>query len=341
MSGDVAIPPYDLAAGRLVTARSYLIDRITPACEIVHLPPRTLPGATLGLTLGPATVQRPKTRGALSRFKRPRPARDIPKDRILIDLRGHTPQNWAHFLNNHLPLTFCLSDKAGIEPARLLAVLPADTPLYILGAAKVFGLDTLCSDATISGQVLQFDIAPWIAVRNLRHRWAQLPWPSGKLAQNPRDTPLPQDIFLSRRGTRTLLNEDEVADFLSQRGFHLVYAEDHTAADQIRLITQARRIVAIHGAGLAPLLYRAPDGPKAHLIELMPCGHMTDVYRVMAQQVGVDWIGVRGRIKPEYIAPAYAFTDGFSAFSLDPFHIDVHSLDAAFAMAEEDALPAT
>ena len=56
---------------------------------------------------------------------------------------------------------------------------------------------------------------------------------------------------------------------------------------------------------------------------------MTDFFRLMAQQVGVSWTGVRGRLKPEYVAPAYREQRVFKQFSLDNFEVDPVSLDRA------------
>jgi hypothetical protein len=56
---------------------------------------------------------------------------------------------------------------------------------------------------------------------------------------------------------------------------------------------------------------------------------MTDVYRVMSAQIGSSWIGVRGRIKPEYVEPAYKLKTSFSRYSLDSFEVDPTALSQA------------
>ena len=91
----------------------------------------------------------------------------------------------------------------------------------------------------------------------------------------------------------------------------------------------------MHGAGLAPLLYCAPGTGPRLLVEILSCGHMTNVYRALAAEAGCRWIGVRGRIKPEYVAPAYRFDEAFRAFSLDNFELDPASLDLAFEMVAD------
>ncbi len=83
------------------------------------------------------------------------------------------------------------------------------------------------------------------------------------------------------------------------------------------------------------MLYTHAKTRPARLIELMPCGHMTDVYRVMATQLGIRWTGVRGRIKPDYIAPAYDLSQPFLAHSLDSFNIDLAALARAVEIDAE------
>jgi hypothetical protein len=60
---------------------------------------------------------------------------------------------------------------------------------------------------------------------------------------------------------------------------------------------------------------------------------MTDVYRAMAHQVGCSWIGVRGKIKPEHVEPAYRLGEPFLAFSLQSFEVDPASVEIALTLA--------
>ena len=170
----------------------------------------------------------------------------------------------------------------------------------------------------------------------------RLPGPAHALAATLAGAPpgrsLPRRVFLSRKDTRVPSNAAEVEGFLGARGFKTVYPEDLSASDQMHLFAGAEEMVAVHGAGLAPLLYCGAgaglEGGPRRLIEVLPCGHITDVYRVIADRVGCAWIGVRGRLKPEYIRPAYDIGAGFSKFSLDSFEIDIAALEEAFALSD-------
>ena len=335
MSSELAelkISPFKADPAQLVTARSYLIDRFTPECEIVSLPPRTTGGGVLRYGPRPLGAAPPRRRGFLTGVQR-RDGGDI-AGRTVFDFRLRHPQNWAHFLNNHLPIYFWICDALDLDWTKTLIVMPADTPDYIRDAADMFGLDILASDGDLSGDGIAFEADPWICIRAARDNWVRSAKVQAVVAQAARSgMAVPQRVFLSRRNTRTLSNEAEVVAYLAAMGFVTFYPEDLCARDQFRLFREAETIVAIHGAGLAPLLYRPSGGHLRQLIEILPCGHMTDVYRIMAQQVGCAWIGVRGKLKPAYVRPAYDFSARFDAFSRDDFEVDIQSLELAFAMA--------
>lgn len=328
------IPPYVTPPATLVTARSYLIDRFVPDCEIIALPQKEVAGGQLTYGRGPLPVP-PDPRGRLARLRGARPRWTVP-DPNVIDLRRNYPQNWAHFLNNHLPLLFHLADRMGLAPDQFLVLLPAQTPSYIRAAVEFFGLRTLETDDILQGQGVVYDVQPWNANRPVRAAWVrQSQWVQDRLAQlDATGDDSPARVFLSRRGTRTIENAAEVTAWLEARGFVTVYPEELDVARQIALFRKAEIVVATSGAGLAPLLYAQPGGALCQLVELTPVGLMTDVYRVMAGQIGCNWIGVRGRIKPSYIEKAYDFRSPMVEFSFDSFFVDVASLERTFELAD-------
>lgn len=327
------IAPYVTGPATLVTARSYLIDRYVPECEIIALPPKEVAGGQL--TFGrDALPLPPDPRGRLARLRGARPSRTVP-DPDVIDLRRNYPQNWAHFLNNHLPLLFHIAEEMGMAPDRFLLLLPVQTPSYIRAAAAFFGLRTLETDDILQGQGVVYEVAPWTANRPVRAAWVRQ---SGFTQERlvTLDVAMgdsPRRVFLSRRGTRNIENEPEVAAWLAARGFVTIYPEDLDVADQLRLFRKAEIMVATSGAGLAPLLYAQPGGKLRQIVEITPVGLMTDVYRVMADQVGCNWIGVRGQIKSSYIPRAYDLRSPMVEFSFDSFTVDLVALERAFALA--------
>lgn len=329
------IAPYRIDPAWLVTASSFLADRIIPDCERIHLPAREVHGGILSYGRGllqPAPV--PEGRLATLRPWRRSPETIPAPHEDVFDLRRNTPANWAHFLNNHLPIFFTVCARLAISPREALLVLPEQIPGYILDMAALLGLKTLATDAQIDGNGVLYEADPWTGIRPMRHTWVDTPVVHEAIARLDRaQQDAPRRVFLSRRDTRAPTNEAEIMEWLRQKGFAKVYPEDLSPAQQIHLFRHAEIMVAVHGAGLAPLLYMQPGGRLRHLVEILHAGHMTDVYRVMAHQVDVQWIGVRGRLKPQYIKDAYDIGSTYKAHSLDNFEIDLSALETAFDMA--------
>lgn len=328
------IEPRQVPEARLVTAKSFLIDRIEPQCEVVCLPGITLRAGTLRLESGRVRLV-PKKRRRLSALIPPSDEK-VPKGAWAFDMRQEDPANWAHFLNDHLPLFFHAAHITGRDPEAALLLLPSDIPDYIPGAAAMFGLTCRATDAVVEGEGVAVDLTPFIANRTVRNEWVAHEYPQAVLEHilaEPPSTDLPKKVFLTRRDRRALSNQAEIETYLAGRGYRPVLPEALPVADQFRLFLGAEEMVAVSGASLAPLLYtRAGARGPARVIELQPCGHMSSVYREMAHQVGTRFAGVRGRIKPEYVKPAYDFATPFRKFSQDNFHVDPDSLEKAFGI---------
>ena len=330
----VVVEPYEAASAWMVTPSSYLMDRIVPDCEQILLPAKREAGGHLTYGRGPLT-ENGGDGGRLTRLRRTVLRKTAVDHDMVYDMRRHSPQNWAHFINQHLPLFFRVCGLMELEPNKALLVVPENTPGYIQAAAEVFELTLLRTDSQLEGDGILSDLTPWMAVRAAQADWVRTPYVTRALARvDALGDDFPENVFLSRRDTRNIENEDQVADWLAARGFEKIYPEDLSAAQQLRLFRHARRIVAVHGAGQAPLLYAHPGGRLEQMVEILPCGHMTDVYRVMAHQIGCKWIGVRGKLKPQYVQPAYNTQGIFKQFSLDSFEVDLTSLARAFEIAE-------
>ncbi len=78
----------------------------------------------------------------------------------------------------------------------------------------------------------------------------------------------PNKIYLTRknRGNRCAENEEEVIDFLSEKGFKALAFEDYTIWEQIKMMSDATHFISIHGAGLTNLIF-LPKG--AFVLELV------------------------------------------------------------------------
>ncbi|MBC6607476.1 oligosaccharide flippase family protein [Hymenobacter sp. BT188] len=94
-----------------------------------------------------------------------------------------------------------------------------------------------------------------------------------------------RDIYISRRYAprRAMVNEVELENALRERGFEIVYCEKLSFAEQIHLFSQARTVVALHGAGLSNITW-APKGLR--VLEVFPNGYFNDCYARLAIQLG-------------------------------------------------------
>lgn len=322
----------------IVAAEGYFLDRFTPSCELITLPEGKVAGGRLAWSKETFSATPPISSSRFRRaLKKKTNEEDLPKDACMIDLRGHNPENWAHFLNNHLPLTFFAAQQSGIPPTQLFAILPSNTPEFIKGAADLFGLKALYTDNIVNSYGLNIEMTPWTGQRAARAKWARLDWPTQVISRlkPSAGVELPKKVFLSRRKERSIINDSEIEGFLQQEGYKTVYPEDLSPSDQILLFQNAEEMVAIHGAGLAPLLYCTPDLGLRRLIEIMPVGHMTGVFRIIANQVGCKWIGVRGRLKAKYVNSAYDLTKPHTKHSLDNFEVDPVSLRYAIDLVRK------
>lgn len=322
------IEPYILGEHRLFAPVSYLMDRAVPAHEEIVLPEKVVEGGRMRFGFGafPAAADH---RGRRDRLMRPVRKSLRPDGENVIDMRERQPQNWAHFLNNHLSVLSTTAKLLELDLAELTVVLPANTPGYITEVAAMVGVSVIATDDLLDGTGVLFDLEPWNALRAVRGEWVPRKEIDAALQAAPAGPRPPRKVFVARRTTRAIENEAEVEAFLSERGYAKIYPEDLKPADQFRLFREATDVVAVHGAGLAPLPYAQKPPGSARLVEIMPCGHMADYYRIMAQQTGWRWAGVRGRIKRRYLPHIYAEAGLFDRFSLDSFSVDTVALEKA------------
>ena len=69
-------------------------------------------------------------------------------------------------------------------------------------------------------------------------------------------------IYISRkkRNKRIILNEEEVIQTIDKFGFEIIYFEDYSFEEQIKIASECNIIVSIHGAGLTNMLFMKAGG---------------------------------------------------------------------------------
>jgi capsular polysaccharide biosynthesis protein len=129
-------------------------------------------------------------------------------------------------------------------------------------------------------------------------------------------------VFISRKGTRSLINENEVERTLKEYGFWKVYFEDIPVSEQWSITKNAKAIVGLHGAALCSLVF---NRNAVKLVELFHPGYVVNGYRHYTNAIGGTWCGVTGQL-PENIITELDVKQNARSFALLPTKIDITSL---------------
>lgn len=207
--------------------------------------------------------------------------------------------NYYHFFMDVLPRIGVIEQAAGVSPPDLWY---APTGEGFQGELlAMMGIDPArCVDSTrmrhVVAECLVVPSPPAMTVINP-------PWAVAFLRQRLLPAGIERiegrGIYVRRGGganNRKVVNEDELVDYLTGRGFEVLAPEKLHAADQIEAFAQASVVVGAHGAGLVTTAFA---GPGATLVELFPSGGVNTCYWKLAQAVpGVEYRYVLGRGDP-------------------------------------------
>jgi hypothetical protein len=332
--GDFGVPALRVPEGRLFTYPTRLVETWAPAVEEILLGPYELGGSPGRVTVAPGETGssrehvQPRLLRAGSRWRN-RARMSIERlaaggaqevDGLVHDGRQLHAGNMAHILCEIGPRFLCarklLIARDGAERMRL--AVQSGLPPWALEAFELLGIELVPTDARLRGRLVGvsaetlFPLLPWIHDADFRGRTD--------------DTPA--KVFLSRRNTRTLLNEDEVWTYLKEKGYTRWYFEDVSVALQWSVLRNAADVVAVHGAAIAALVFRRPTA-RARLVELLGPGWIPNYFRSLAAAVGADWAGVRGQITPEVVRDLDHRSGRETRHELAPFRVSLDSLERA------------
>ena len=248
----------------IVGGRSYLTDRAVPLNEILFIPPRRFPKERSSLVFKGDVSTSVGHGGRRARLLgRLRAPIDLPRDDPYMDLRTFGVSNWSHALNNAIPAAIKARDQVHEAGGRNLSlVLPSPSPGRVIEFLRELGFPILTTNDRVRGSFVEFTPISGELIHGSSREWLSPHMSMIRSIAGRQSPDLPRRFFLDRRKGRHLLNGDAVRQELLRRGFVTVYPEDLSLQDQLSLFMGAEDIVAIHGAGLAPILYRTPeDGP--------------------------------------------------------------------------------
>lgn len=332
----------------LFAPETYLLDSYEPIIEEIWLPETSTKPGTLNLEYKEGvTLKVPNSQSKVEKIKtffrtkgRNQKHNLISQDKVYVDCRQYYPENLAHSLIIHLPLALHIQKFLELNALRgMTLIFPEKLPKHIQKLFTVLGFDFILSDGEVQANACLYELELLVSLRsNICEIIEQAFFAKGLLQTfNTISNTLPKKLFISRKDSRMLKNERSVELFLMKRGFTKVYMEDYDILEQLCMIALADDIVAIHGAALGPLIFKAiVPNKQLNLVELFPPAHLTNVYRVISEQVNANWIGVRGKLSQKHIKYAYndASAGSIRRYSLNNFEICMKSLERALSFID-------
>jgi hypothetical protein len=206
---------------------------------------------------------------------------------VIHDARYETDANIAHIVENVAPKLLMVDDLR----SKLTVVLRSNAARVGVQAYETLGFSVLCTDRDVEGQLL---IAS-SGINGAYEPWNRSLFPAVPLEWHEET---PARVFIARRGTRALINENEIEAVLHRAGFTKLYFEDLPIAAQWSIARNARSIVAIHGAAVSSVVF---NDRAVKVIELFHPGYVVDSMRHKVVANGGTWCGVTGRLSPDVI----------------------------------------
>jgi len=319
---------FAIAGSAMFTYPTRLADSWTAAILQIAVPSFKMkrPAVPVTLTNGLAATLRasdPRAHVLLKSFMRGLPPIED-RDSYLLDARHDTDGNIAHILANVVSPYLALRE---MFPG-LKVVLRRNATSMAQHVYRLLDIPIMCTDRSVAGKVVSVLAPSPEGFRGLglyADYFAQIDFKN-----YVSDTP--EKVFISRKGTRALLNEDEVENVLVSRGFKKFYFEDIPINLQWSIGRNAKVVVGVHGAALSSITFNRSE---IKLIELFHPGYIVRMYRFIANIVGGTWCGVTGEYPPDIIRRLDYEKMG-RYFALKPTRISIDSLKMALDHAGVD-----
>jgi len=266
---------------------------------------------------------------------------------FIFDARNESDKNVAHLLENSCTYALLakklLSEHLG-RAVEVSVILKKNVPAFARELFNSLGIPIICTNFEVYGDVIE-------VIHNYNYRLYGIQAELFNIELKDYNPITPERVFIPRRGSRQLINNDEVVNFLKARGFTTYYFEDLTASEKWSIARNAKIVVSVHGAGTGNFIFnrlglapRAEKGSGLRLIELLSPSFTIHTYRQFSTILNGRWCGVRGQITPEVLR--YLDFDTRPRNTLkspirDPFKIDLSSLQMALDFMDVDTVEAT
>jgi capsular polysaccharide biosynthesis protein len=241
----------------------------------------------------------------------------------IYDSRYDIDCNIAHIL---LDVVAVLLEAQEISP-KITVILQEKASSLAKKIYDFLGFPILCTNKNVQGKLISIshDGGSGFHESLFISRFSELTFAGLK-----HDTP--ERVFISRKGSRCLINESEIEQILQEYGFEKIYFEDIPLGEQWSITKNAKVVIGLHGAALSSLVFNR-KGIK--VIELFHPGYVAKYYRGLANAVGGTWCGVIGQL-PENIIKELEVKGNLRSFANSSTKIDLTSLRKALDYLEVD-----
>lgn len=313
-----------VAASKMFTYPTRLADFWTPEIMEVNVPSYQLDRPEVELTVRQGSTSSLNIpTGKFEKISRKFTTPIQMGDEYIYDSRYDIDCNIAHIL---LDVVAVLLEAQEICPKTTVILREKASPLAKT-IYELLGFPVLCTNKDVQGKLLSIteDGGPGFHESLYISRF-------GNLAIEGYKKDTPERIFISRKGTRCLLNENDVEQTLQEYGFEKVYFEDIPLSKQWSITKNAKVLVGLHGAALSSLVF---NRNAIKVVELFHPGYVAKYYRGLANAVGGTWCGVIGEL-PENIIQELEVKKNLRSFANSSTRIDISSLRKALDYLEVD-----
>ncbi len=247
-------------------------------------------------------------------------------DGLVFDLREVSPNNIAHLMMDIIPL--CLHVKSLTD--KKVHVLTDKLKLPFQQLLAIFDIHPVITNRKIQGKFVRtslmkgfstygcFDMLETSAISYLPDIFDAYHFEC-KLDNL-------EKIFIARRGERGLKNLSDVEAILKEQGYKTIYMEDYSLEEQLGIASNAKDVVAVHGASMGMLALKSDINS---LIEIMPVNAYQEHFT----------IALNGKVKQHIqIMPyhddsvAYNDWETILSFKSSVFAVDLEQLKKALEM---------
>jgi len=340
---------HTIPGGTVFGHRTHLLDAWTRMPEIITLPDIKVIGGAFEIELTDGDTNSLGYTNSTNnpiRLIKQRTNTQVP-ERYIYDARYEVDTNVGHYLIDTVTkilLAYQMLEINGKDRDKLVVIIRSKPDRIARELFSTLGIPVIETDSNIIGNIFRTRVIPGTSTIRGGISYSDVSTIGivkntymANLKYRPvLKSPLGEKIFISRKNTRRIENEDEVEDVLKRHGYEKVYFEDgqFSLDEQWSIVSSAKNIFAIHGAGLTAILFNGlrmaeNSGTNMHktkIVELFGPGYFVGFFRSLAAALDLEWHGIRGKLTQEFVRDMEMMGGGRihhnSNFTVDTFSVE-------------------